>query len=88
MGVHCVIHLLRRMFIYCCQSKCLAVSLYVFMISTGGIVTLEPVAVSRLLVLGTEGHFVDSHGLLVLCLHWRQTVMKRVKQLIKWNWNT
>jgi hypothetical protein len=58
------------------------------MLATGGIVTREPVALSRLLVLGTEGHCVDSHSLLLVYLHWRQTVMKRFKQLMKWNCDT
>jgi len=64
---------------------CLVFSLYVFMLATGGTVTYEPVALSRLLVLGTEGHCVGSHSLLLVYLHWRQRVMKRFKQLMKWN---
>jgi hypothetical protein len=38
--------------------------LYSFLISTGGIVTLEPAAVSRLLGLGMGGQCGESHGLL------------------------
>lgn len=46
--------------------------------------TCDPVALSRLLVLATEGHCVGSLSLLLVYLHWRQTVMKRFKQLMKW----
>jgi hypothetical protein len=60
----------------------------VFMTSTGGTLTLEPVAVSVLLVLGTEDHCVDSHSVLLIYIHWMQTVMKRFKQLMKWNCDT
>jgi hypothetical protein len=38
--------------------------LCIFLISTGGIVTLEPAAVSQLLGLGAGGQCGDSHGLL------------------------
>jgi len=48
------------------------------MLATGGTVTHDPVALSRLLVLATEDHCVGS-----LSLHWRQTVMKRFKHLMK-----
>jgi hypothetical protein len=75
------------MFICCHSIQVLAVSLYVFMLAAGGTVTREPVALSRL-VLGTEGHCVGSHSLLLVYLHWRQTVMRMFKQLMKWNCDT
>lgn len=38
------------------------------MLATDGTVTREPVALSRLLVLGTEGHCIGSHSLLLVYL--------------------